>query len=54
MLPLKVFIIFLLTPGLLVSIPPGPNKQWVMGGQVTVANALVHAALIGLILSYIV
>jgi len=54
MLPLNVFLIFLLTPGLLISVPPGPNKQWFMGGQVTIANALVHAALVALILSYVV
>jgi hypothetical protein len=37
---------FLLAPGLLVSIPPGPNKKWVLGGQVNWTNAAVHAVVI--------
>ena len=37
---------FLLAPGLLISIPPGPNKKWVMGGQVNWTNAAIHAAVI--------
>ena len=41
--------VFLLSPGVLLSIPPGPNKRWVMGGQVTWTNAAVHAAVIGAI-----
>lgn len=40
-------IAFFLTPGLLISIPPGPNKKWISGRQVTWLNAAVHAAVIG-------
>jgi len=40
---------FLLSPGVLLSIPPGPNKRWVMGGQVTWTNAAVHAGVIAVI-----
>lgn len=36
----------LLAPGLVVSIPPGPNKKWLFGGQVTFLNALIHAAVV--------
>lgn len=50
---LKLLVIFLFTPGMLISIPPGPNKQWFVGGQVTLANALVHAVLISLLLMYV-
>ena len=40
-------IAFFLTPGVFISIPPGPNKKWLFGGQVTWVNSLVHAAVIG-------
>lgn len=43
---------FLLAPGVLLSIPPGPNKKWLLGGQVTWTNAIVHAGVIGLIVYY--
>jgi len=46
---LVALCVFLLSPGVLVSIPPGPNKRWVMGGQVTWANAAVHAGVVGVI-----
>lgn len=45
-------IAFLLAPGVLLSIPPGPNKKWILGGQVTWTNAVVHAGVIGLIVYY--
>lgn len=43
---------FLLAPGVLISIPPGPNKKWLLGGQVTWTNAIVHALVIGGIVYY--
>ena len=43
---------FLLSPGVLLSIPPGPNKRWVMGGQVTWTNAAVHAGVIAAIVFF--
>ncbi len=43
---------FLLAPGVLLSIPPGPNKKWLMGGQVTWTNAIVHALVIGIVVYY--
>lgn len=42
-------LVFFLTPGMIISVPPGPNKLWVRGGQVTTMNALIHAALVGFI-----
>jgi len=42
-----VLAAFALAPGVLLSIPPGPNKKWLFGGQVTWTNALVHALVIG-------
>ena len=42
----------LLAPGLIVSIPPGPNKKWLFGGQVTFLNALVHAAVVAAVVFY--
>jgi hypothetical protein len=47
-------IAFLLTPGVFISIPPGPNKKWLFGGQVTWFNAAVHAAVIGIVVFYFV
>ncbi len=47
-------IAFLLSPGVLISIPPGPNKKWLLGGQVTWTNAAVHAVVIGLVAYYFV
>lgn len=49
---LTLVLAFLLTPGMLISLPPGPNKKWVMGGQVTFMNGLVHASLIAAIVFY--
>lgn len=44
---LVVFVaVLLLAPGMILSIPPGPNKKWLFGGQVTFLNGLVHAAVI--------
>jgi hypothetical protein len=43
---LVALCVFLLSPGVILSIPPGPNKRWIMGGQVTWANAAVHAVVI--------
>ncbi len=43
---------FLLAPGVLLSIPPGPNKKWLLGGQVTWTNAIVHALVIGGVVYY--
>lgn len=45
-------VAFLLAPGVLLSIPPGPNKKWFLGGQVTWTNSLVHAVVIGTIVYY--
>lgn len=45
-------VAFLLAPGVLISIPPGPNKKWLLGGQVTWTNAIVHAGVIGIIVYY--
>ena len=44
--------VFLLAPGVFLSIPPGPNKKWLMGGQVTWTNAIVHAFVIGAVVYY--
>jgi hypothetical protein len=52
MLLAQVLLILLLIPGVLLSLPPGPNKKWVMGGQVTWTNALVHAVAIAFLLPY--
>jgi hypothetical protein len=43
---------FLLAPGLLISVMPGPNKKWFLGGQVTWLNAAIHAVLIGSIVYF--
>lgn len=43
---------FFLAPGVVLSIPPGPNKKWLFGGQVTWTNAIVHAAVIAGIVYY--
>ena len=45
-------VAFLLAPGVLISIPPGTNKTWLLGGQVTWTNAIVHAGVIGIIVYY--
>jgi hypothetical protein len=49
---LVIVAAFLLAPGVLLSIPPGPNKLWVLGGQVTWINAIVHSLVIGAIVYY--
>ncbi len=41
--------VFFLTPGMFISIPPGPNKLWIRGGQVTTMNAIIHAVVIGVV-----
>lgn len=43
---LTLVCVFLLAPGMLVSLPPGPNKKWLFGGQVTFLNGLIHATII--------
>lgn len=43
---LTLVLAFILTPGMLISLPPGPNKKWFLGGQVTFLNGLVHATVI--------
>ena len=45
---------FALTPGVLISIPPGPNRLWTFGGQVTWTNAIVHAVVFALVVTYFV
>lgn len=47
-------LMLLLTPGLIISIPPGPNKQWLFGGQVTMINAIVHAVVFAIVSYYFV
>lgn len=47
-------IMFALTPGVLISIPPGPNRLWLFGGQVTWTNAIVHAVVFGVVVMYFV
>lgn len=47
-------IMFALTPGVLISIPPGPNRLWLFGGQVTWTNAVVHAIVFGVVVMYFV
>jgi hypothetical protein len=49
---LIVVLVTLLSPGVLLSIPPGPNGQWIRGGQVTFLNSFIHACLIGGIIYY--
>lgn len=45
-------LMFVLTPGVIISIPPGPNKLWITGGQVTWSNAVVHALVFGIVAYY--
>ena len=52
MLLVQIALILLLIPGVLVSLPPGPNKKWIMGGQVTWTNAIVHAVAIAFLLPF--
>jgi hypothetical protein len=47
-------LMFALTPGVFISIPPGPNRLWLFGGQVTTFNAMVHAVVFSLIVLYFV
>lgn len=47
-------IMFALTPGVLISIPPGPNRLWLFGGQVTFVNAIVHAVVFAVVVMYFV
>jgi hypothetical protein len=47
-------IMFALTPGVLISIPPGPNRRWLFGGQVTWTNAIVHAVVFAVVVMYFV
>lgn len=47
-------LMFLLTPGVILSIPPGPNRLWLFGGQVTWTNAIVHAAVFAIAIYYFV
>jgi len=49
---LIVVLVTLLSPGVLVSIPPGPNGQWIRGGQSTFLNSFIHGCLIGAIVFY--
>jgi hypothetical protein len=49
---LIIVLVTLLSPGVFISIPPGPNGQWVRGGQTTFLNAFIHALLIGGIIFY--
>ena len=47
-------IMFALTPGVLISIPPGPNRRWLFGGQVTWTNAIIHAIVFAVVVMYFV
>ena len=47
-------IMFALTPGVFISIPPGPNRRWLFGGQVTWTNAIVHAVVFAVVVMYFV
>ncbi len=47
-------LMLLLTPGLIISIPPGPNKLWITGRQVTWTNAIIHAVVFSLLVHYFV
>jgi hypothetical protein len=47
-------LMFFLTPGVIISIPPGPNKLWLFGGQVTWTNSIVHAIVFGIVSYYFV
>lgn len=49
-----VAFMIVLTPGMIVSVPPGPNKLWLFGGQVTWTNMIVHAILFGLAVYYFI
>jgi hypothetical protein len=43
---------FLLGAGVIISIPPGPNKSWLFGGQVTWTNAFIHSLVIGAVVLF--
>lgn len=45
-------LMFVLSPGVILSIPPGPNKKWLFGGQVTWTNAAVHAVVFAIAMYY--
>ena len=47
-------IMFALTPGVFISIPPGPNRRWLFGGQVTWTNAIIHAIVFDVVVMYFV
>jgi hypothetical protein len=49
---LLVALLFVLSPGVLLTLPPGAGGVW-MSGKTSVAAALVHAVLIAVIFNYI-
>ncbi len=49
---LLVAILFVLSPGVLLTLPPVGGSVW-MSGKTSVAAALVHAVLIAVIFNYI-
>jgi len=49
---LLVVILFVLSPGVLLTLPPGAGGVW-MSGKTSVAAAFVHALLIAVIFNYI-
>jgi hypothetical protein len=46
-----VFLLFVLSPGVLLTLPPGRGRIF-MSGNTSIAAALVHAVLIALVFNY--
>jgi len=49
---LLTLVIFALSPGILLTIPPGRGKLW-MSGLTSTSAALIHAVIIALVIEYI-
>lgn len=44
-----VFLFILLSPGLFLTLPPGPNGKIFMSGETTRTSVVVHALIFGFI-----
>ena len=47
-----IALVFVLSPGVLLTLPPGRGGFW-MSGNTSIAAAFVHAVLIGVVFNYI-